>query len=82
MAADSFVDGTEDFDGKAAIDERHFRGRFVVAGLEVAAGEESSACRLNVAGRDVIVHGVGSEVGGAEVGGGVGVDVGVAASQA
>ena len=82
VAAEGIPDGTEDFDGELAIHEGDGRRFLVVAEGEIPAGDQPRAGGLDVTGRNVVIHGIGDHVGGAEVGGGVGEDEGVAAAEA
>ena len=82
VPADGLLDRAEDFHGELPVDESDAGRLFVVVEGQVPARQQVRAGCVKIARRDAVAHGVGGVVGGPEVGGGVGVDVGVASAEA
>lgn len=81
VAADGFVDRAKDLDREGAVDKGDGGGSLLVVHGEIAARQEPCSRGVEISGGNIVVHGVGSIVGGPVVGGVVGVDEGVASAQ-
>ncbi len=82
VAADGFVDRSEDFAANWRLTMRNGWRLFIVAVRYVSAREKPGARSGKISGRDVVVHGIGDKIGRPVIGRGVGVNIGIAAADA